>query len=160
MRRALLAVVVSVGVAWSAAACAEPADLQADAASELQAAVAEVVTAAEQGRHEAARDALDAAREVLAAAADEGRLSVARYRSIDDALTRVEAELDALLQAAAEQAAAEQAAAEQAAAEQAAAEQAAAEQAAAEQAARDGKDDRGDDDKGRGNGGKGRGRDD
>ena len=79
------------------------ADLAPTAAEQLQAAVDDVVTAAEQGRYD---DAVAAAAEVRAAlesAADEGRLSVDRYRSIDDALTRTEVELTAVIQAAAAQ---------------------------------------------------------
>jgi len=75
------------------------ADLAPTAAEQLQAAVDDVVTAAEQGRYE---DAVAAAAEVRAAlesAADDGRLSVDRYRTIDDALTRTEAELTAVIQA-------------------------------------------------------------
>src|SRR5665648_139285 len=76
------------------------ADLAPTAAEQLQAAVDDVVTAAEQGRYE---DAVAAAAEVRAAlesAADDGRLSVDRYRTIEDALTRTEAELTAVIQAA------------------------------------------------------------
>ncbi len=75
------------------------ADLAPTTAEQLQAAVDDVVTAAEQGRYE---DAVAAAAEVRAAlesAADDGRLSVDRYRTIDDALTRTEAELTAVIQA-------------------------------------------------------------
>jgi len=75
-------------------------DLAPTAAEQLQAAVDDVVTAAEQGRYD---DAVAAAAEVRAAlesAADDGRLSVDRYRTIDDALTRTEAELTAVIQAA------------------------------------------------------------
>lgn len=76
------------------------ADLAPTAAEQLQAAVGDVVTAAEQGRYD---DAVAAAAEVRAAlesAADDGRLSVDRYRTIEDALTRTEAELTAVIQAA------------------------------------------------------------
>lgn len=75
-------------------------DLAPTAAEQLQAAVDDVVTAAEQGRYD---DAVAAAAEVRAAlesAADDGRLSVDRYRTIEDALARTEAELTAVIQAA------------------------------------------------------------
>ena len=65
----------------------------------LQTAVDDVVTAAEQGRYEDAVAAAAEVRTVLESAADDGRLSVDRYRTIDDALTRTEAELTAVIQA-------------------------------------------------------------
>jgi len=76
------------------------ADLAPTTAEQLQAAVDDVVTAAEQGRYEDAVAAAAEVRTVLESAADDGRLSVDRYRTIDDALTRTEAELTAVIQAA------------------------------------------------------------
>ena len=76
------------------------ADLAPTAAEQLQAAVDDVVTAAEQGRYEDAVAAAAEVRTALESAADDGRLSVDRYRTIEDALTRTEAELTAVIQAA------------------------------------------------------------
>lgn len=160
MRRvvgAVPAAVLAAVLLWSAAACGGQVDLDTRAADQLQRAVADVVTAAEQGRYDAAQQAVSHAREVLDQAADDGRLSVGRYRQIDEALTRADAELAAMVQASADRAAAEQAAADQAAADAAAAEHAAAEQAAAEQAAADQAAGRGSDPAGDGNAGRGHG---
>lgn len=147
---------VTTAAVLALSGCGEQTDLGSDAAAELQVAVRDVAVAAAEGRYDAATTAAAEVRAALDRAADEGAVSVGRYRAIDDALTRTEAELAAAQQAAAEAAAAEQAAAAaaQAAAEAAAAEQAAAEAAAAEEAARQEKDD------GNGNRGKGRGDDD
>ena len=76
------------------------ADLAPTTAEQLQAAVGDVVTAAEQGRYEDAVAAAAEVRTALESAADDGRLSVDRYRTIEDALTRTEAELTAAIQAA------------------------------------------------------------
>ena len=78
-------------------------DLAPTAAEQLQAAVDDVVTAAEQGRYDDAVAAAAEVRVALESAADDGRLSVDRYRTVDDALTRTEAELTAVIQAAAAQ---------------------------------------------------------
>jgi len=97
--RRSVAGLVGVLLLVSLGGCAS-ADLAPTAAEQLQAAVDDVVTAAEQGRYD---DAVAAAAEVRAAlesAADDGRLSVDRYRTIEDALTRTEAELTAVIQAA------------------------------------------------------------
>ena len=75
-------------------------DLAPTAAEQLQAAVDDVVTAAEQGRYDDAVAAAAEVRTALESAADDGRLSVDRYRTIDDALTRTEAELTAVIEAA------------------------------------------------------------
>ena len=75
------------------------ADLAPTTAEQLQAAVDDVVTAAEQGRYEDAVAAAAEVRTALESAADDGRLSVDRYRTIEDALTRTEAELTAVIQA-------------------------------------------------------------
>ena len=100
--RRSVAALAGVLLLVSLGGCAS-ADLAPTAAEQLQAAVDDVVTAAEQGRYD---DAVAAAAEVRAAlesGADDGRLSVDRYRTIDDALTRTEAELTAVVQAAAAQ---------------------------------------------------------
>jgi len=93
----------SIAVALAAtllSACSAPPDLTTEAAEELQAAVGEVVQASAQGQYEAARSAATEARTLLEEAAEAGQVSADRYRLIDEALTRTEQELTALLTAA------------------------------------------------------------
>ena len=137
---------LAVGVLILVGACGAPVELAGGTADDLQQRVLAVTEAAAAGQYDVATAELEEVRARLEAGVDEGDVSAARYRVIDDALDVTAAELAAALQA--QQAAAEQAAAQQAAAEQDAAEQAAAEQAAAEQAQQD----NGSDDEGKGKG--------
>lgn len=75
-------------------------ELAPDAAAELQAGVLEVSRASAQGRYDAAVAALEELREVLADAAEHGRVSAARYAEVESAVRRVEAELEKLRAAA------------------------------------------------------------
>ncbi|MGY4642352.1 hypothetical protein [Cellulomonas sp. URHB0016] len=135
-RRTLTAAVLTAVLVT--AGCGARTDLDADRAVALQDAVLDVTSAAATGQWDAAEAALADTRARLDEGVDDGQVSTARYREIDEALDRVTGAVAAArAQAEAAQAAAAQAAAEQAAADQAAAEQAAAAQAAAEQAATD-----------------------
>lgn len=87
--------------------CSAAPDLSERAADRLGGAVSEVVAAAEDGRYEAAVAGLVAVRSELDRAADAGEVSVERYRQIDAALARTEAELAAAIAAAAPPAAPE-----------------------------------------------------
>ena len=97
--RRSVAALAGVLLLVSLGGCAS-ADLAPTAAEQLQAAVDDVVTAAEQGRYDDAVAAAAEVRTALESAADDGRLTVDRYRTIEDALTRTEAELTAVVQAA------------------------------------------------------------
>ncbi len=81
-------------------ACARPsADITPAAAAQLQEAVEALVRPVADGRYEGAEAQLARTRAILYEAADAGQLSVARYRSIDDALRAVEAELGTMVAA-------------------------------------------------------------
>ncbi|EYR64032.1 hypothetical protein N866_16445, partial [Actinotalea ferrariae CF5-4] len=99
-RRARAAVLLTAVTVLTGCAPA-PADLGADAAGRLQEAVWAVTTAAAQGRHDAAVGALARVRDELDQAAEDGDISVQRYRAVDEALRRAEAELTAVREAAA-----------------------------------------------------------
>ena len=74
--------------------CSQPSrDISADAADRLQRGGAAVVQAVVEGRFDGATAELARMRALLDEAADAGELSVARYRTIDEALRRTEAEL-------------------------------------------------------------------
>lgn len=98
--RALAVAVLTAALLAGAGGCAASSDLSEAAAERLQDAVAGVVAAAEGGRYDEALARAAAARTELEWAADAGELSAQRYRRIDEALTRTEAELDAALAAA------------------------------------------------------------
>ncbi len=98
--------VIVVGLAG----CSAPPDLSDTAAARLQEAVADVTVAAADGRYEEAIDQVARVRAELERAAEAGELSIDRYRRIDDALTRTETELAAILASAQEPAVEPQAA--------------------------------------------------
>ena len=76
-----------------------PRDITADAAEQLQEGVDAVVQAVVEGRLDGATAELARTRALLEEAADAGELSVTRYRTIDEALLRTEAELASVIAA-------------------------------------------------------------
>ena len=99
------------------AGCGGSTDLAPDRAHTLQTTVLAVSQAASEARWDDALGLLDEARAELDAGADASEVSTARYREVDAALDRVEAEITAeQARIAAAQVAAEQAAAEASAA--------------------------------------------
>lgn len=99
------AVVVAAGALTLGGCTTPPVDLATDAGARLQEAVWSVTSATAQGRLDAAAEALERVRSELDAAAEDGDISVQRYRDVDQALRAVDAELAA--RRAAEAAAAE-----------------------------------------------------
>lgn len=99
--RAVVAGILTAALLTGATGCAAGSDLSDPAAARLQQAVAAVVAAADGARYDEALASAAAVRSELERAADAGELSVERYRRIDDALTRTEAELTAAVAAAA-----------------------------------------------------------
>lgn len=80
--------------------CSQPtSDMTSAAAEQLQEAVDSVVQATAEGRYDSATAELARTRTLLDEAADAGQLSVSRYRMIDDALRRTEAELATVIAA-------------------------------------------------------------
>lgn len=82
-----------VGLLGLAGCSQAPRDITAEAAEQLQEGVDAVVQAVVEGRLDGATAELARTRALLEEAADAGQLSVARYRTIDEALLRTEAEL-------------------------------------------------------------------
>ncbi|KGM14518.1 hypothetical protein [Cellulomonas bogoriensis] len=79
---------------WAASACSPAVDLDPRVATELQEAVEDLARAAAEGRYDSADVAADRVREMLERAAEDEAVSLGRYRAIDDALTRTQAEID------------------------------------------------------------------
>lgn len=102
MRSLVARMLAAALLAGGLVGCSAGSDLSEDAAARLHEGVAAVVSAAEAGRYEEALAAAAVVRTQLARAADAGEVSVARYRLVDDALTRTEAELAVALAASAQ----------------------------------------------------------
>lgn len=82
------------------AGCGEPpSDLPQATADRLQAGVLAVAQAASQEQYDVASAALVDVRAALESAVDTGAVSAARYRAIDEALLRTDAELVVALEA-------------------------------------------------------------
>ncbi|MET0789071.1 MAG: hypothetical protein ABWY33_07510 [Cellulomonas sp.] len=114
MRRRIALV---LGAGLLLAGCGGSTDLAPDRAHTLQQTVLAVSQAASEARWADALVLLDEARDELDAGVDAHEVSTARYREVDSALERVEAEITAeQARLAAAQVAAEQAAAEASAA--------------------------------------------